>query len=92
MKLDKTTLKRLIKESIEEMSINVPVVKKQPLVDQVTQQMIEDAINGNEDYLISRNFAAEIAEQHSVPFREVEDELGRKPNYKVSELFGWLGY
>jgi len=88
MKLNKETLKALIKESLEEMSHDGGL----EMVDHVTQEMIRAAVTGEEDYLVSRNFAAKILDQHSVRFAEAADEIGDKPSYTVSELFSWLGY
>jgi hypothetical protein len=96
MKLDKSTLKSLIKESIEEMSLNVPMepqAEQLPLVTRVDSEMIKAAILGEEDYLISRKFAAKILGKHHVDnLDEAFAELGDSDTYKVSELFGWLGY
>lgn len=86
MKITKSYLKSLIKESLEEMHSD-----QQP-VEQVTMQMIEDAVSGMEDYVIRAKFAREIVDKHHIPFEEVTAELGDKPTYKVSELFKWLGY
>ena len=88
MKLNKEKLKTFIKESLEEMSHG----RNLELVDRVTQDMIEGAILRGEDYLISRNFAAKIVGQHQASFEDAIDELGDKPEFTVSELFGWLGY
>lgn len=86
MKITKSYLKSLIKESIEDMKdIQAPV-------EQVTMEMIEDAVSGREDYVIRAKFAREIADKHHTPFEEVTAELGDKPTYKVSELFKWLGH
>ena len=93
MKLDKSTLKKLIKESMEEMSLHVPAKEGMELVDQVTHAMIESAIRGEEDYLITRQFATEILNKHHIDnLDEAFAELGDSEVYKVSELFGWLGY
>jgi hypothetical protein len=86
MKITKNYLKSLIKESLEEMK------GEQTPVEQVTTQMIEDAVSGMKEYVIRAKFAREIVDQHHIPFEEVTAELGDKPTYKVSELFGWLGY
>lgn len=89
MKLNKETLKTLIKESLEEMSHGG---QEPEMVTHVSQEMIENAILHGEDYLVSADFAAQILQQHSTPVDEAFAELGDKPAYTVSELFGWLGY
>jgi hypothetical protein len=89
MKIKKETLKRLIKEEYEKMAEGGSELR---LVDHVTMEMVEDALRGNQDFEISRKFAREIADEHYVSFKEVQDELGVKPRYKVSEFFGFLGY
>ena len=91
MKLDKQTLKTLIKESLDEMSFVAS--SSLPMVDEVTQEMIESAVSGEEDFLISRSFATQILKQHQIDdLGEAFAELGDSEVYKVSELFGWLGY
>lgn len=86
MKITKSYLKSLIKESLEEMKDD------QHPVEQVTMDMIDSAIRGIEDYIIRAKFAREIVDKHHISFEEVVAELGDKPTYKVSELFKWLGY
>jgi hypothetical protein len=93
MKLNKSTLKKLIKESLDEMSLHVPAQQDMELVDRVTRGMIESAVSGAEDYLITRQFATKILAQHHIDnLDEAFAELGDNEIYKVSELFGWLGY
>ena len=91
MKLDKTILKKLIKESIEDFMLEQPKEKqKLDVVSFLNQEMIEDAVRNIKDYLVSKKFAFKIARKHSVGELEVIEELGNKDFYKVSELFGKL--
>jgi hypothetical protein len=94
MKLDKPTLKKLIKESLEEMSLQLPTQQGLEVTDYVDQEMIESALSTNprskKDYLIPYALAIKIARKHRVYESEVIQELGQKDFYKVSELFGDL--
>lgn len=85
MKVTKNYIKRLVKESIDE-------YREPDFVHQVTFDMIEDAVRHRAEYIVSKKFALEIIEKHYLSPEELFSELGEHDSYKVSELFGWLGY
>lgn len=93
MKLDKQLLKKLIKESLEEIS-------DRPLkVSRATADVMSD-VEGREqamlgtgpDQPLTIEQTKEIVRLHHLYFEDLVADLGQKDSYKISELFTWLGY
>jgi len=93
MKLNKETLKTLIKESLEEINY-----KKQRLAHSVGNVMSD--VEGREqamlgtgpDQPLTVEQTKEIVRLHHLYFEDLVADLGQKDSYKISEVFGWLGY
>jgi hypothetical protein len=93
MKLTKPYLKSIIKESLEEIGY------KQRGLSQSVANIMGD-VEGREQAMLGKGRdeplsieqTKEILRLHHVDFEDLVEDLGEKGSYKISELFGWLGY
>lgn len=93
MKVTKSYIKSLIKESLEEISY-----EKRRLQHSVGNIMRD--VEGREQAMLGTGpdepltveQTKEIVRLHHLDFEDLVADLGKKEFYKISELFTWLGY